>query len=132
MTSTSPDTDAFYILGGMFSVYVLIGGLIFYYLSNGLNKSGEDTPLKKLIGLPFLPAFLFWIIVMGCFACVYWWVYPEMHRTVIDFEGTDEEKRKLEEYRRNCRKIGLCRRLAAKVGLAQDSRPEWPFTRPRT
>jgi hypothetical protein len=96
-------------------------------LTKGFKQSLEDPLWKKLVGLPFLPAFVVWFLILACFSISYWWLYPQDRMNRIDFEGTDEEKKKLQDYRLACRKKGLLRTFVEKIGWAQRTGPEWPF-----
>jgi len=123
MANGSPQAEALQLYAFAFVIYTLAGGALFFFFGGG-----KDTLLKQLIGLPFLPAFLIWMVILGCLSIPYHWLYPEMHMTQLDFEGTEEEKRKLRDYRSECRQIGFFRRLAEKAGLVQKKRPAAPFT----
>jgi len=97
-------------------------------LTKGFKQSGENPIWKKLISLPFLPAFVVCVIILSIFSVPFWWLYPEKHMTRIDFEGNDEEKAKLREYREILRKKSIWRRFAERLGLAPKAAPPWPFS----
>jgi hypothetical protein len=116
-----------FALALFFVPYLLMGSAVFYYLTRRLKGSCEDTLLKKLIGLPFLPAFVAWGIVFALLSIPLYWLYPEKHMMQIDLEGSDEEKQRLKEYRAVLWKKGLARRLGEKFGLIAKSDTPWPF-----
>ena len=91
-------------------------------------KERSKKNYYKLIQLPFAPAFILWLLILASFSIPYWWLYPEKHMTTIDFEGSEEEKQKLHEYRTILSKKGFVRRLAERLGLAQKADPPWPFS----
>jgi hypothetical protein len=96
-------------------------------VTKGFKESLEDPLWKKFVVLPFLPALVVWVLIHCCLSIPYFWLYPENHMTMIDCEGTEEEKRRLQDYRLACGKKGLLRRLIEKIGWAQRTGPEWPF-----
>jgi len=127
MFDVSAQNAALQVLEFAFISYLLTGGALLLLLTKGFKQSGENTLLKRLVALPFLPTFVFWVLILGCLSIPLYWLYPEKHRTTIDFEGTEEEKQKLLEYRAILSKKSLVRTLAEKLGLAQKADPPWPF-----
>lgn len=123
---TAQNLAVFVVLGFFFSIYMLAGGTVFLILSNGLKQNFENTLWKKIVGLPFLPAFVVWGLLLCCLSIPLYWLYPEKHLTQIDFDGTDEQKQKLKDYRSTCAKKGLLRRFIENIGLAQRTGPPWP------
>jgi hypothetical protein len=127
MNNANSNDGGLYVLGVLFVFYVFAGVGVLFVVTHGFKRPGEDELWKRLLSLPFLPAFVVWFILMAVFSIPYWWLYPEKHRTVIDFEGSEEEKQKLREYRNFLSKKGVFRRLAEKLGFMQKNDPPWPF-----
>ena len=93
-----------------------------------IRPQDMESGWLKLIQLPLLPAFFLWMLIFAILSVPFYWLYPEKHLNEIDFEGSEEEKQKLRDYRLAIGKKGMIRRLAEKLTLAQKDDPPWPFT----
>ena len=109
-------------------VAVYMGGAFGLARLNGTAFEEKPRPeALKLLDLFFLPANLIILLLMGCVLTPFWWLYPERHASIIDFEGTDEEKRDWSEYKAILSRKSFWRRLAEKLKLVPYTGPQWPM-----
>lgn len=83
----------------------------------------EQPTWRKLIALPFVPAYIVGLILLFCLLPAFWWLYPERHAHELDVEGTDEEMREWAEYKALLSRKPFRRRLAEKIGLVPETGP---------
>ena len=92
----------------------------------GVPKKGVAR-LPEWIAPLFLPlAGLLLVVVVIVASTAYFWLYPERHAHVLDFSGTEEERRALVEFRRALARKPLLRRLAEKLRIVPSNDPPWP------
>jgi hypothetical protein len=71
------------------------------------------------ISVMFVPGLLAWMPLALVAATIYFWLYPERHRTTIDVHGTEAEKAALEAFRSALASETVWHRLMVKLGRRQ-------------
>jgi len=72
-----------------------------YWFRLNAEQREESTPGNWMFwGDVFCaPAALLWLLVLGPVLPPFWWLYPERHAHVHDFEGTLEQQAELRRWR---------------------------------
>ena len=72
------------------------------------------------------PACVVWLFALMVVITPYFWLYPERHAHVIDFEGNEEQKKALSDFRAAMRTKPFLRRLFERLHLVRRTDPPWP------
>ncbi|NCC52458.1 MAG: hypothetical protein EOM20_14740 [Spartobacteria bacterium] len=88
--------------------------------SHGIRLARTEESFSML----FVPALLLFMTLFIPFFNVYFWLYPERHKNVVDLEGSEEEKAELEAVREYRKSVGVRARLAEKLGWRPYDLPE--------
>src|SRR4051812_35168214 len=80
------------LLGLYLAAGILYYGSLFWRQSRGW-KAGA---LEESFSMIFVPIALAGLFVAAIVATPYFWLFPERHMHLVDMEGTDEEKLRLE------------------------------------
>jgi hypothetical protein len=94
------------------SVYVVVAPLAIFFLAS----RKQESLLLKVIGPLFVPGILVWAPLAMIAATIYFWLYRERHWTVIDRNGTEEEKAALAAFRSTLSSETAWHRLMVKLG----------------
>src|SRR6478672_3720275 len=86
----------------------------------------KEALRQKIAAFIFMPANVVLFFLLAAIIIPFFWLYPERHRHLFDFEGTDEQRRVLAAVRAELRQKTLWRRLAERLRLAPRTGPKWP------
>ena len=70
--------------------------------------------VNSLLMWLFLPANLCFLLIGCCLLTPYWRLYPERHAHIYDFEGTDEQREELRQWREEQKKKSFWQRINPK------------------
>jgi len=109
-------------------VWGIIGYLVIalvYYSASFLRQKIGRRPgeIEDILSMVFVPALLLFLLLLAPFALVYFWLYPERHRNIVDMNGTQEEIDELVEFCEYRKHIGICLRLAENFGWREYDAP---------
>jgi len=96
-------------------VYVIVSPLLVIFL--GSRK--RESFLIKIAGPLFVPGLIVWAPLAMIAATTYFWLYRERHWTIIDRNGTEEEKAALAAFRSTLSSETFWHRLMVKLGKRQ-------------
>jgi hypothetical protein len=111
-------------------VAAYFGLAVFRGLQARTPPRGDDRAAATCWDILFFPAYACLLLVAGLLATVGYWLYPERHLTVIDLEGTCEERRQLTDYRRALARKPFLRRVGEKLGGVQANDPPFRLSNP--
>jgi hypothetical protein len=100
------------LLGTYIAAGICYYASLFWRQSRGW-KTGN---LEESFSMIFVPIALAGLFVAAVVATPYFWLFPERHMHVVDTEGTDEEKLRLERYREYQKRVGVAGRIAERLG----------------
>ncbi len=97
--------------------YVIASPLMAWWV----QKHHKGSMLHKVVLLIASPGCSVMLIVATPliipYFCLYFWLYRERHKTVMDVDGTETEKRALADYRSALRQETLWNRLLFRSGI---------------
>jgi hypothetical protein len=90
------------------------------------HKHRPDTFAAGLVMWVTMPGCAVLLFVAAALSIPYFFIFPEKHASSIDFDGTEDEQRAMQEYRRAVARIPLWRRLLARLGILQAPPLDFP------
>lgn len=106
-------------------VYLGVAALLTRWNTTILRRH-RSSLWYRFVSLLFMPAFISLLMIASVLSIPYFWLYPERHAHFVDFEGTDEQKAVLAEYRGKLVHKSFWRRMAEKLHLARNHGPKRP------
>ena len=91
------------------------------------RKPIEGGIYSGFLSWAMMPLSISALLLMAVIFTPYFWLYPERHASILDFEGTDAEKRAWSEYKAVLSRKPFWRRLAERLKLVPDLGPPWPM-----
>lgn len=110
-------------------IIALIAYVAFAPIAASRICGDDDEPtgfLQLAVVLLATPASLLWLLALGIWSIPDFVIYPERHAHLIDFQGTDEQKAAMMEYRAQIAERSFVRRLVENIGLATYTGPDPP------
>jgi len=110
----------------LLSVAYLVAGAGLARLNTTVFRNSDRLLLRKILNVVFMPASLILLSCLALASIPFFWLYPERHARLFDFEGSPDQKSALAEARSVLRHKKILRRLAERLHLASHTGPEWP------
>jgi hypothetical protein len=63
------------------------------------------------------------VLLLAIPLCIYWWIYPERHAHIVDFQGTEDAQVRLADFRMIQSRKSLVRRILERLRRTSASFP---------
>ncbi len=91
-----------------------------------VTRHYEDAWWSMIVYIATAPGLIVLFPAIAVYSMIYVAAYPDRHANAIDFYGTDDAKRLLNDYRAACNERSFFRRLLEGLHFCRYTGPEYP------